>query len=341
MDKPIVIYVSEIAKLIRSASFTKKDITNTVDNIWKRNYPSTYKSNDARKAVYKMNRFISGNTVLKQSVTRPMSTMTPEDSVEMMKSYENAIQVKEDAIKRSIKQEIQTITGGDITEIQKMQLLSGLLKGTEIDIEVDLNNIVSMDELITVIDTAELTDKKHILEFYQSTCRTTLGTVEESTVEDLYKQKTGKTIQENNSQTFAQKYKTRNDLRFVVRGRIDGLVTVIDKNNKPSHKLIEIKNRTARLFDTIPQYEKIQLCFYMKFLNLDDAELVERYKDNMNIIPFNYNHLLYKQSLKILSRSIDYMYNLWTDSSEIKKYHSMTVDERNTYLNETMPEFEF
>lgn len=340
MQRPIVIYASEIAKLIRCTDFAKKDIANTIENIWKRNHPVNYKSSNARKAVYQMNRFIDGNTQAPaQIVKKERTAMTPEDSQEMMKSYEQIIKLKEDSIKSAVKEQLNTVVNGQIDEMQKLMMITGIIKESELDVKLDMNNITSLDQITTELEKSEIKDKKHMLDFYQSKCRTTLGNCEESTVQELYNKKTGKTILENNSRTFAQKYKTRADLRFVVRGKIDGLVTIFDEDNKPAHKLIEIKNRAARLFGRIPEYEQIQLCFYMKFLNLESAELVERFKEDMNIIEFQYRKDLYKRALKVLSRSVDFMHQLWLDDELVQKYQSMTLDERNSYLNKIMPKF--
>lgn len=341
MQRPIVIYASEIAKLIRCTDFAKKDIANTVENIWKRNNPNTYKSSNARRAVYQMNQFINKNihTSAVQVVKKERDSMTPEDSQEMMKSYEQVIKLKEDSIKNTIKEQLNTVVNGQINEIQKLELMYGILNESELDVKIDMNNITSFDQITNELEKSEIKDKKHMLDFYQSKCRTTLGNCEESTVQELYNKKTGKTILENNSRTFVQKYKTKKELRFVVRGKIDGLVTIFDEDNKPAHKLIEIKNRTARLFGKIPEYEQIQLCFYMKFLNLENAELVERFKEDVNIIEFQYRTSLYKKALKVLSRSVDFMHQLWSDQEMIKMYQNMSLDERNEYLNKIMPKY--
>lgn len=336
-DAPIVvIYVSEIAKLIRCADFARKDIANTVENIWKRNRPSTYRSSNARRAVSSMNRFIETVAV----VDKP-TRMTPTDAKDMEASYTAAVQIKEDVEKEELKTQIQTVMSGNLSENEKQEIIQGIVGDSNLTLS-DSHESEGEDspnvDIITQIDKMELKEKKHMLEYYGGMARKTLGTCEESTVQELYKEITGKTIQENNTRTLSQRYKTRNGHIFEVRGKIDGLVSYFE-NNQPKFKLIEIKNRAQRLFNCIPRYERIQLCFYLWFLQLECGELVERYEDSIKIHPCSQDLELYKKARIILSRCVDYMIDLWSSAENIKKYQMLSTDNRNVYLNKTMPLF--
>jgi hypothetical protein len=328
-DNPvIVINVSEIAKLIRCTDFARKDIANTVETIWKRNKPSTYRSSNARRAVSSMNKFI-GSTMVVDTPTR----MTPTDAKDMEASYKVAVQIKEDREKEELKTQIQAVMTGNLSETEKQEIIQGIVN------ESDLTSTTSTSgDILTQIDNMELKEKKHMLEYYGGVARKTLGTCEESTVQELYREKTGKTIQENNSQTLIQRYKTRNGHIFEVRGKIDGLVPYFE-NNQPKFKLIEIKNRAQRLFNSIPRYEMIQLCFYLWLLKLDRGELVERFEDTIKIHPCVQDLELYKKSRIVLSRCVDYIIDLWSSADQVKKYQALSTDDRNKYLNREMPMF--
>ena len=63
---------------------------------------------------------------------------------------------------------------------------------------------------------------------------------------------------------------------FYIIGEIDGLL-----NNDT---IIEIKNRTNRLFNCIYNYEKVQIIMYMHLCGLKHSKLVENFNNQINII---------------------------------------------------------
>lgn len=70
-------------------------------------------------------------------------------------------------------------------------------------------------------------------------------------------------------------------IHFSLVGRVDRLD--IDKDGNTT--LIEIKNRTKKLFGTMKEYEHIQVQSYLHLLDLENAKLIEQYKEDMNIFP--------------------------------------------------------
>lgn len=326
----IVIYASEIAKLIRCTDFARNDIANTVETIWKRNRPHTYKSNNARKMVRNINSLIYQNRVNEQIETK--STMTVDDMKEVSESYKTIVELKESRDKAELKDIISSLLNNNhMSENEKNDLIKDIVKESELVLSDDNKPILER------IDESKLKDKKHIIDYYDGMARKALGSVEESNVPELYRKKTGRHILENNTKTFQKKYKTAKDYHFEIRGKIDGLVTKFDEKQKPYHTLIEIKNRTNSLFNRIPFYEKIQLEFYLKMLNLEEAELVERLSDNINVLSYSRNEDTYRKTLKSLSKSIDFIVELWSDPEKIISYHNLSLDERNEYLNSNMP----
>jgi hypothetical protein len=332
MADRIIIYASEIAKLTRCTEFARKDIANTIETIWKRNRPQTYKSSNARKIVRGVNQFISQNTVKVEA-----KNMTIEDMKEVNNSYKTMVSLKEDKERKEISETVSgIIQDKHLTEYEKKDLVEAIIDGSDLDIKYDN---CTEPGVIDAINRSELKEKNHIMSYYDGMARKALGSAEEATVQTLYKKKTGKSIQENNSKTFSKRYKTANQHHFEIRGKIDGLVTDFDEKQRPFLKLIEIKNRTNNLFGGIPFYEKIQLEFYLNVLDLDNAELVERLRDDMNIIPYIRNEKLYRKTLKSLSRVVDYMIGLWSNMQKILEYQSLSVDDRNAYLNDNMPAY--
>jgi len=70
---------------------------------------------------------------------------------------------------------------------------------------------------------------------------------------------------------------TLGDTKYVVMGKIDR----IEEKPDGSKVLVEIKNRTNRLFNSVPEYEFIQIQVYLQMLGLIQARLVEQYNSQV------------------------------------------------------------
>jgi len=132
--------------------------------------------------------------------------------------------------------------------------------------------------LTTKINQMELKpDEKLALNNYaQSKLYTNYGTRKEDTVHAIYKEMTGDTILTKETML----NKEVGDGGFNVGGKIDGQLE--------DGTVIEIKNRTRRLFSEVREYEGIQIQTYMQLLDQEKAHLVECYNDgtekHVNII---------------------------------------------------------
>jgi hypothetical protein len=70
---------------------------------------------------------------------------------------------------------------------------------------------------------------------------------------------------------------TIDDVKFVVTGKIDR----IEERPDGSRVLVEIKNRTNRLFRRVVEYEMVQVQVYLQMLGLIHARLVEQYNNQV------------------------------------------------------------
>jgi hypothetical protein len=69
---------------------------------------------------------------------------------------------------------------------------------------------------------------------------------------------------------------TLGDTKFVVIGKIDRI-----EERDGNRILVEIKNRTNRLFRRVVEYEMIQVQVYLQLLGLVNARLVEQYNNQV------------------------------------------------------------
>ena len=87
-------------------------------------------------------------------------------------------------------------------------------------------------------------------------------------------------------------------LSVIMGGRVDG-VTLDSGGN--INKVIEVKNRTARLFYTLRDYEKVQTLIYMKLFNLENLDLIEILRKDSkvesNIINIDFDNQFWEEQI--------------------------------------------
>lgn len=103
-------------------------------------------------------------------------------------------------------------------------------------------------------------------------------------------------ITDRNSQMYSKVLYVDPDNRFriIIRGKVDGM------NNE---YIVETKNRTKRLFNMIPNYEKVQLNAYMFMTGKRKSLHIECYNNEQNQKGYNYDEELW---LKITNDIIDF-----------------------------------
>ena len=99
---------------------------------------------------------------------------------------------------------------------------------------------------------------------------TSFGTRHEGDVGEMYHKQTGLRIEKDNARKFWEFMPG-----FGIVGRFDGF--------NEEGTLVEIKNRMRRLFGTVVEYEKVQVHVYMAMSRKTQAQLVERYQDQIMV----------------------------------------------------------
>lgn len=162
------------------------------------------------------------------------------------------------------------IKAKDSTEVQK--------------VFADARDQVSLDPKLNDAQKAE------VIEHLRSQVYTTHGTRSEDKTSDKVSVDTGAVLVKDNS--FYNLEVTEIDGRkFVICGKIDR----IEKRPDGSQILVEIKNRTNRLFRRVVEYEFIQVQVYLQMLGLVHARLVEQYNN------------------QVLSHDVDRDEEIWTN----------------------------
>lgn len=199
----------------------------------------------------------------------------------------------DDNEKIKIKKEIKTINDIDENKPECKKEVNELLTDEKILKKAKLKkknikiskNVKELNknkkELFNKIDKMNLknNEKKIIKNSIESISNKKYGTKRESTI--VEKLKNDYDINIIIDKTKKSQYLTKiNNYQFIIVGELDGIY---------NNMVVEIKNRSNRLFKRIYNYEKVQLYMYMFLTGLKRCMLIENYRNDLNILYLNYN----------------------------------------------------
>jgi hypothetical protein len=118
--------------------------------------------------------------------------------------------------------------------------------------------------------------KVEVIEHLRSQVYTTHGTRSEDKTSDKVTKDTGARLVRDDA-FYNLDVCTLGQTKFVICGKIDR----IEEKDDGSRVLVEIKNRTNRLFRRVVDYEFIQIQVYLQMLGLVRARLVEQYNSQV------------------------------------------------------------
>jgi hypothetical protein len=127
------------------------------------------------------------------------------------------------------------------------------------------------------------------------------GNIKEDKNLDKTQQKRNIVIDSRNSQMYEKELYIDPEGKFVVflRGKVDGM---------NDEYVVETKNRTKRLFNMIPDYEKVQLNAYMFMTGKEKALHIECYNDDQNSIEYDFDKLFWEDCLdKVIGFTNDHI----------------------------------
>ena len=117
--------------------------------------------------------------------------------------------------------------------------------------------------------------------------------------------------------------------KWWIGGRVDGMIGI--------DKVVEVKNRKNRLFDSIPVYEKIQLSTYMYSLNVTHGVLVQMFKNVLKVQDTHLDIVWFENIiLNKLQKFCKFMDEFVCD--DMLKESFMSIDETDDILVETQNE---
>ena len=116
------------------------------------------------------------------------------------------------------------------------------------------------------------------------------GNIKEDKNLDKTQQKRNIVIDSRNSQMYEKELHIDPEGRYIVfiRGKVDGM---------NDEYVVETKNRTKRLFNMIPDYEKVQLNAYMFMTGKEKSLHIECYNEEQNSVEYDFDKLFWDDCL--------------------------------------------
>ena len=116
------------------------------------------------------------------------------------------------------------------------------------------------------------------------------GNIKEDKNLDKTQQKRNIVIDSRNSQMYERELYIDPEGRYqvILRGKVDGM---------NDEYVVETKNRTKRLFNMIPDYEKVQLNAYMFMTGKEKSLHIECYNDDQNSVEYDFDKLFWEDCL--------------------------------------------
>jgi DNA repair exonuclease SbcCD ATPase subunit len=313
------IYISASKVSILTGHNKFETIRDYVITIWKRfNYNSyiqvkNYFDNERRMA--------NENRIIKEVIKEKLKKEKIDIKIEKLTKKEleqniNKLKINKEK-KKELKREIKNINNIDETkpeckkDVKKVVTDEQIIKKAKIekDVKVKAKNIEELNknkkEIIKKVEKMDISkkEKEIIKKSVNSVTNKRYGTSRESITVNYFMEKYNKKIIIDKS-NYIKHINKINSFNFYVVGEIDGLY---------DDCIIEIKNRTNRLFKWLYNYEKVQLYMYMYLLGMNKCILIEHFNNELNEIYTEYDDLFMKIILNKLNKFTQFYYRLLND----------------------------
>lgn len=329
MKKSCYLNISEIASYI---GYNVYDPIKPFERLWKRSDLVTYNN-----LLNKMNTDLLDSKVKLQNITETKEILETKLLKKEITKRQYNVSVKEIAVKEQVEKEtientINKINSVSLTVSEQIEKTLGKNTVEKInDKLVDTDTKRSqIKDIIESRDDLSEANKTTLINQTTQFINTTHGILKEDPVIAKFEAKFQ--VKLDVSQKYNKRYFTDTlDNIYYIGGKVDGLY--INPDPKKSF-VVEVKNRTKGFFNSLRDYEKLQIQLYMWILDLQEAKLVESYKDNMRITIVYRDQEFIDQSLLYLKIFIDNFENGFLNKNLVKeKYLNSNEIDKKRFLN--------
>ena len=263
----ITINASEIAALVGKNPY--KDPEEAIQDLLNRNVHKTPDTETQRTLeICKDDK--DAQRLHQEMVARARHTKSSEEAARVKAEYHQKIEGVEKSRVAQIGQEHDQSVKKIEEEFEK-KTREACTRGQKIQVQAEKADAIIEVQSQVLKKTHEVQSQMtHMKNVGTRKTNTSFGTRHEGDVGEMYHKQTGLRIEKDNARKFWEFMPG-----FGIVGRFDGF--------NEEGTLVEIKNRMRRLFGTVVEYEKVQVHVYMAMSRKTQAQLVERYQDQIMV----------------------------------------------------------
>jgi hypothetical protein len=224
---------------------------------------------------------------------------------------------KIDSVQLSESEQISKALGQDLVETIKNVTIDTESKRKETNkMILDLN----LDE----------TSKKALLKQTESFINKSHGTIKEDSAIVMFEAKYN--VKLDTSQVYNKiQFKETDKYTYFIGGKVDGFYP---GDSKTTPFVVEVKNRVKGLFNSLRDYEKTQIQIYIYMLNIEEARLVEKYRNAIRVTKV-LKDVDYIDNIKTYLEIFIKNFERFIDSDSLKlKYLHSSNDQKKVFLKQ-------
>ena len=263
----ITINASEIAALVGKNPY--KDPEEAIQDLLNRNVHKTPDTETQRTLeICKDDK--EAQRLHQEMVARARHTKSSEEAARVKTEYHQKIEGVEKSRVAQIGQDHAQAVKNIDEEFEK-KTREACTRGQKLQVQAEKADAIIEVQSQVMKKTHEVQSQMtHMKNVGTRKTNTSFGTRHEGDVGEMYHKQTGLRIEKDNARKFWEFMPG-----FGIVGRFDGF--------NEEGTLVEIKNRMRRLFGTVVEYEKVQVHVYMAMSRKTQAQLVERYQDQIMV----------------------------------------------------------
>lgn len=311
--KNIYLNISDISSLIGYSSY---DIIKPFERLWKRSDQESFERllNNMNSKILNSEKKIHEMDYQKTELKIKLENkkLTKRQFTNEMLKVEN-LEKENQKIIENVSSKVDKLTLSNEKYIEKF-LGDSFIKNTSvIDKTNKFNEIKNNNSISEKI-------KDELLKKTDNIINTTHGITKEDTVIEQFEKKFN--VKLDVSQEYYKKLLKDN---YFIGGKVDGLLK--------DQYIVEVKNRVRGFFNTVRDYENVQIQLYLYILDLDEAKLVECYNEKMRITVIYKNIEFINEILESLNIFIDIFKEFLLNESKKEEYINLDDDSKCKFLN--------
>jgi len=328
MKRNLFLNISQVASFIGKNPY---DYITSFETLWKR-----YDYDNYSKIISDLNDKLENTQLKLNDIENEKKQLYDDLKIEKITNNEYEASIKK--IKRMGTDTIEIIRGIsekvddiNLTKMEQVEKILGKdvisnIKDVNMDTEVKkniTNKLIKENNILSIIQ------KKRILETTESVINTTHGTLNEDSAIMQFEKRFD--VKLDISQMYYKKsIGESSESNIYIGGKVDGLY--IDSIKEKSY-IVEVKNRMRGFFNNVREYENIQIQLYMHMLNMNNAKLVEKYKEKIRITIIPRDEETIKNIIEYLEIFVK-NFEIFLKNQEIKKeYVNKSAKDKKIFLD--------